>query len=120
MGEELGDGVAPGVGEGGLDLGFQREEFGAVFVQQLRRVELHLRGAGGGEHAVEGVVIALADGVELVVVAAGAGDGEALKGFREHVNLAVHRLYLVVERVHGLEAVFDEAEVREAEAGFVE
>ena len=42
-----------------------------------------------GEHAVEGVIILGRNRVELVVVAAGAGDGEAEEGLAQHVDLAV-------------------------------
>jgi hypothetical protein len=47
-----------------------------------------------GEHRLEGVVVALRNRIELVVVAAGAVDGEALEGThdRHHVVVAIEVL----------------------------
>ena len=118
--DELGRGGGPRVGKGFADAGFERGEFGTVAREEFGRVDGDLRGAAAGEDAVERVVIALADGIELVIVTAGAGECEALEGFAEDVDLIFHGLHLIIERIDGLEAVFDEAQVGEAEDGFVE
>ena len=55
-----------------------------------------------------------------MVVAAGAGDRESEEGLRDDVDLVVHVADLLVDRVHGLEAVFDHAEVAGAKGGLVE
>ena len=106
-------------GEFGADLLFDVSKLGEVFGELGWRVDSRLGGAGVGEDAVEGVVVLLRDGVEFVVVAAGAGDGEALEGFGDDVDLVVGPFDAVFEGVDGLEAVFDHAEVGEGEAGFV-
>ena len=49
------------------------------------------------EDAVDGVVVCLRDGVEHVVVAAGARDGDAEECLREHVDLVVNVVVRVVE-----------------------
>ena len=47
-----------------------------------------------GKHRLEGVIVALRDRIELVIVAAGAMDGEALEGahHRHHVVVAIEVL----------------------------
>ena len=50
--------------------------------------------------AVEGVVIGGTDGVELVIVAPRAGDGHALKGFANDIDLVVDHLGLISAHVH--------------------
>src|SRR5947207_10479468 len=42
-----------------------------------------------GQDAVEGVIVGCRNGVELVVMAAGAGDGEALKRLAQSVDLVI-------------------------------
>jgi hypothetical protein len=53
----------------------------------------------------------MADGVELMVVAAGARDGEAEEGLGDDVDLVVHVTDLLIDRVDRLIAMFDHAEV---------
>ena len=48
--------------------------------------------ARAAEDAEQGVVILRRDGIELVVVAASAGHGRRLKGFRERVDLVVKQV----------------------------
>ena len=67
------------------------------------------------QHAKERIKIGLRDGVELVVVAAGAGDGESEKRLRDHVDLVVGEGHHLVERVGGREPVRHHAEVPDAE-----
>ena len=80
----------------------------------------HLSWAGGGEDAVEGGEVGLADGVELVVVATGARDRESEEGLRDDVDLVVHVADLFIDGVDRLKAVLDHAEVAGAEDGLVQ
>jgi len=52
-----------------------------------------------GKRSEERVVVCRGDGVELVVVAAGAGDCETEEGFGEHVDLIVDHLELMLADV---------------------
>jgi len=72
------------------------------------------------EHAVQRVVVGLADRVELVVVAARAGDRLAEEGLAEHVDLVVDEPDLLLERLGRQVAVEDEAVVRGADHGLVD
>ena len=93
---------------------------GAVSVEQGGGVHGHLARAGGGEDAVEGGEVGLADGVEFMVVAAGAGHRETEEGLADDIDLVVHVADLLVDGVDRLEAMFDHAEVAGAEGGFVQ
>ena len=77
-------------------------------------------GAGAGENSVEGVVILVADGVEFVIMAAGAGDGETEEGFCYDIDLVIGEADEFVEGIGGSEPVVDHAKVAETEDGFVE
>ena len=69
-----------------------------VGVDELRR-RIFARFFGcAGEYAVEGVVVGGADWIELVVVAAGAGDGEAHQAARDDVDAVVDDILLNVEK----------------------
>ena len=107
-------------GEFGADGLLKFRQAVAVQVEQGGGVDGHLAGARGGEDAVEGREVGLADRVELVVVAAGAGDREPEEGLADHVDLVVDVTHLFVDRVHGLVAVLDHAEMPGAEGGLVE
>ena len=72
------------------------------------------------EGAEERVVVALADGVELVIVATGAGHGQPHERLRHHVHLVVRPLHPVFPRIHRLVAVLDEAVVRGRDDGLVQ
>ena len=113
-------GDEPRLGQTRFDLRMQAVEFGPVFLQHLGRVDGDLRGPDAGKDPVERGVVALAHGVEFVIVAARAGNREPLKRLAHHVDLAVHRLDLIVERIDGLEAVLDKPEMRGAEDRLVE
>ena len=98
-------------------------EFGqaiAVLIEQGGGVYGHLSRTGGSEDAVEGGEVGLADGVELMVVAAGAGDRESEEGLRDDVDLVVDVADLLIDRVDRLEAVLDHAEVAGAEGRLIE
>ena len=75
---------------------------------------------GGGEDAEEGVEVGLGDGVEFVVVTAGTGDGEALEGFGDGVDLVVGEGDHFVQGIDGREAVEDHAELADADGAFIE
>ena len=79
-----------------------------------------MRRAGGSEDSVQGIEVSLADGVELVVVTAGAGDGEPKEGLGDDVNLVVHVLDLFVGRIQRLETMFNQTEVTGSNDGFVD
>ena len=69
---------------------------------------------GGGEDAVERVVIARGDRIEFVIVAAGAGDGEAEEAARDDVDAVVDDVVLVAE-----EAAAEGEKAHGGEGGFV-
>ncbi len=68
----------------------------------------------GGEDAVEGVVVFLGDGVEFVVVAAGAGDREAESAAGDDINAVVDDVILVIE-----EAPAEREEAHGGEGSFI-
>ncbi len=117
---DLFGGFEPGIGQRGFDLRVQSLEGFAIFRLHLGGVDGDLRGTATREDAIERIVVALADGVEFVIVAARAGDGEAQEGFADYVDLVVDGLDLVVEGIDRLEAVFHEAELRGAEDRFID
>ena len=92
----------------------------AVPVEQGGGIDGHLARAGGGEDAVEGCEVGLADGVELMVVATGAGHREAQERLADHVDLVVHVADLLVDGVDRLIAMFDHAEVAGAYGRLIE
>jgi hypothetical protein len=69
-----------------------RFEFGAEALENGGGKERTLRGTGTGENAEKSVVVPLADGVELVFVAPGAGDGQPKRGLGDDVDLVVRDL----------------------------
>ena len=50
--------------------------------------------AGGHEYRAQGVVIALRNGFQFVVVATGTGDGGCQECFRERIDFVVHHLLM--------------------------
>ena len=78
----------------GANSGAEFFQLGNFLVVASRRIG-HSRGpAGRHKHAGERVVVALRDGVELVIVAAGAGNGKPEEGLAERVNFVVHHLLM--------------------------
>ena len=61
--------------------------FGLLAASSVRSGLLNIVGAG--EHAGQGVVVVRRDRVELVVVAAGAGDGQAEQAAADRVDAVV-------------------------------
>ena len=66
------------------------------------------------EDAEQRVVVLLADGVELVVVAPGARDREALESLRDDIDLVVRPFHAFLPGIDGLVAEFDNAQMRRA------
>ena len=58
------------------------------------RLRITRQGSRAGEDAGQRIIIPRRNGVELVVVAAGATDGQTEKGARRHVDLLVHDVHL--------------------------
>ena len=113
-------GATPGVGQLRLDRRAEPLQRGALGLGTLGRIDGNQGGAATGQDAVEGVKVALADGVELVVVAAGAGDRQAEEAFGEDVDLVVGEGRLFVEGVGRGEAVRHHPVMGGAEGRFVD
>ncbi len=82
-------------------------------------LEADLPVVGGGDEPAQGVVVALRDGVELVVVAAGAGNGQAEEGFRKDVHLVVEAFAFVLADVDGAVGFLSQEGPSGGEDGFV-
>ena len=106
--------------EGGFDRGFEFLEFGTDGIAGAGGVGVDDGGVGAGEDAVEGVEVGLADGVELVIVAAGAAHGEGLEGLRDGVDLVVGEGDHLIERIDRREAMQHHTKLRDADGAFVE
>ena len=102
------------------NLPFESRELVPVLVEDAGRVDGDRRGEGAREDAEKGVIIFLADRVELVVVAACAGNGESEKGLRHRVDLVVRETDPLVEGIGRGEAVEDHAKVTGSKGAFVE
>ena len=113
-------GRAPGLAQPLADLRLQPRKLGSVRSLQGRIVHHHLAGSTAGEDAVERVKIPLADGIKLVIVTPGAGNGEPKKGLREDIDLVVDDLHLIIQCVHRNIAELDHAQMRQSEHGFVQ
>jgi hypothetical protein len=110
----------PEGGELGADGGLEFFEGGAVEILAIWGIDIADGGSAADHHAVEFVIILLADGVEFMVMAAGAGDGEAEEGFGDDVDLVIGEGDLFGVGVDDAEAVGDEAELGGGDGGFVE
>ena len=88
-------------GELGARRGAKLVKFHRDAPVRFKRLEARLPVAAADEEALQAVVIALRDGVELVVVAARARDGEAEERLGHHVEAVVHAVALVLPDVHG-------------------
>ena len=60
----------------------------------IRRINRATGPAGGHEDGPKGVIIALGDGLQLVVVASGTGHGGRQEDFREGVHLVINHLLM--------------------------
>ena len=99
--------------------GAQFVELRGDFAVRLHRVERCLPVRAADEESRERVVVALRDGVELVIVAARARDGHAEEGLRHHVEPVVHAVRLVLPDVHGRMHLLAEKPKAGADDGFV-
>ena len=109
---------------GGLEqlallVGAELRELGGDFAVRLHRGEGGLAIGAADEETGERVVVALRDGIELVVVATGAGDGHAEEGLGHHVEAVVHAVALVLANVHGGMDFLAKKPEAGAEDGFV-
>ena len=111
---------APGVSQADADFFFQSREPFPVDLQPRWIIHDHLAGATAGEHSVQCVEVLLADRIELVVVTAGARNGQAEKGFREHIDLVVDHLHLIVQGIHRDVPELHHAQVRRPNPGFIQ
>ena len=121
--QPLGDAVRrgqPPLGQRILDFLLERGKLGAVLLEHRRRIDRPLRRPCVFEDAEQRVEILLADRIELVIVAAGAGNGQPLKRLGENVDLVVGPFHPVFPRIDRLEAMFDHAVVRGGDDGFVD
>ena len=102
--------------DGGVELGAFAEEFAVGGGGFVEGGEEGFYGGffGGGEDAVEGVVVTCGDRVEFVIVAAGAGDGEAEDTAGHDVDAVVDDVVLITE-----EAAAEGEETHRGESGFV-
>ena len=77
-------------------------------------------GAAVHHRAVEGVEVRLADRVELVIVAAGAGDGHPQERLGDDVDLVLGKAHLLVQGIGGAETVQHEAILGDADRRLVD
>jgi hypothetical protein len=126
-GHEVGDAVGEDVGElfallfeEGVDGLLLLGDFflvGFVALHLLFGGERVLFVGGAGEDAAEGVVVALGDGIVLVIVAAGAGGGDAEEAAGDHVDAIVAFVGAGLGRLG--DAVVPGAEAEQAEGAEV-
>src|SRR6185437_2094908 len=91
----------PSGGEPSLDLRFPFRQLLAMNAAPLGSIDGNQRRPATGQDAIESVKVGLADWVEFVVVAAGAGHRQAQKRLANDVDLVVGERHLLVERVGG-------------------
>ena len=84
-----------------LGRGAQGVEFRGDSAILLDRRESRLSVAGTDQKAGQRVVVLLRQGVELVVVAAGAADGQRQERLAHHIQAVVHAIRLVLADIHG-------------------
>ena len=97
------------------DATFQILQFIDVQAQRRRRIRRPHRGTRPVQRAEQRVVVALADRIELVVVATRARDRQALESLRNDIDLVVGPLDAFLPWIHGLVSQFDEPQVGGAE-----
>src|SRR5262249_25952396 len=66
--------------------------------------------SGAVENAAESVIVGCANRIELVVVAAGAGDGEAKKSLSENIDFGIAHLAAHFFQIGSAIALFSETE----------
>ena len=107
--------VQPQRGQSILDLPLALAQRVHIRAQHVLRVHGSLYGPRAGQDAEQGVVVSLADRVELVVVASRARHRQPLERLGDHIDLIVGPLDPVLPRVHRLESVLDHAIVGRAD-----
>ena len=66
----------------------------------LHRFKPSLAVTGTEDKTRHGIVVALTYGIELVVVAAGAGNGQAKKSLAHHIDFVVEAIAFVLTEIH--------------------
>jgi hypothetical protein len=107
-------------GHGVFDLLLELRQFLTLDFAGTWSVHINHGWMRAGEDAIECVEIGLGDGVELVVVAAGAAHGEGLEGLRHRVDLVVREGDHFIERIDRREAMQHHAKLRDANGAFVD
>ena len=102
------------------DLRLESGEFGLVSGLTSGRVHVDGGGAATGHDAIKGVVIALTDGIKLVIVTAGAGDSDSQEGLGDDINLVFGGAREFLQRVSRREALQHKTIVRRANRRFIE
>ena len=87
---------------------------------KLSGIHVSHRWPAADHDAVEAVEVVLADGIELVVVAARAGDGKAQHGLADHVDLIVDPGDLLVVGVGHPKAVGNHAQLGGPDHGLID
>ena len=119
-GRHFGGRFEPCVGEHLPQFALEPDQVGPVGVAARFVVDRLDARAAVHHRAVEGVEVGLADRVELVVVAAGAGDRHPQERLGDDVDLVLGEADLFVEGVGGAEAVQDEAVLGDADRRLVD
>ena len=102
------------------DLWLEGEQLLAMPRQHVGRRELRATRPARTQDAEQRVVVGLADGIEFVVVAAGARHGQPEERLRKRVDLVVGEPHLLIKGVGRPEAVKHHPEVRRADRRFVD
>ena len=95
-------------------------QFFAIAVQRIGQVDGGLCGPRSPERAEQRVVIFLADGIELMIVAARAGNRQALKCFGKYVDLVVGKLDAILPGIDRLKPMLHHAQLGNPEERFVD
>ncbi len=114
------DAPEPRFGERFADFAFEPRQLFAIGIQPLRRIDRHQRRSRADHDAVQSIEVALADGIEFVIMAAGARDRHAQERLRDYVDLVVGETHLLVERVGRGVAVLHHTKVPQAEHRLVQ
>ena len=112
-------GGQPRLADSEFDLALQRLQLIALCLARIRQTRIDDRRMRAAEDAEHCVVVGLADGIELVIVAARASQREALEGLGDNIDLVVGKGHHLVQRINRGEAVLHHAKLRNAERGFV-
>ena len=91
-----------------------------ISVLSFREVNCNAARSTGGKDAEHRVIITLADGIELVVVAAGARHRQAKKRFAEGVDLIVNEANLFFQGIGRRESMKDHPPMCGADHRFVD